>query len=92
MTNQCRVPRDWAAAQRRVTGLDQRDLGRRRERGAEEVHGADAGEEAQHPCLAGSGAPGLQSPPGDEPFEALAVAAAMAIAAAQHPELYPATS
>ena len=64
----------------------------RSERGAEEVHGADAAEEAQHPCLAESGAPGLQSPPGDESLEALAIAAAMAIAAAQNPELYPATS
>jgi hypothetical protein len=77
------------AAQRRP---DRRDLGRRRERGAEEVDCADAAEEAQHPCLAWSRAPGLISPPGADPLEVLAAAAAMAIAAAPHPELYPATT
>lgn len=59
----------------------ERYLDHRRESGAEEVDGADAGEEAQRPCLvAGSG---LQSPPGDDPLEALPIA----VAAHHHPGL-----
>lgn len=60
---------------------DHQDLDRW-ESNTKQVHNADTTEEAQCPCLAGSRAPHLQSPPRYKPFKALA---AVAVAITHHP-------